>query len=292
MQNTITFEFFRIIGILFQYKYVPTTYMRHTYTKKIICCLKLKFNWMSYVLEMTPFQINKQVNIFFLHLTLGNLHERQLWNLISKPFNPKGWIDIEIELIASSPLYSPRHGKAQTLKTGFKGNRTEQGWRGHKTSNRNRHPIRILVHSGHFAVSSTLTSGHFLGMLRLRPIQQVHLRGLLRRNMAPGPALVPKVVQWRGILQLTGEVKAALQTCKEQPVVSGANCLPDVTFQPHSSTPGSWPPSHPQPSPYPGVRSYKFHRQLSSICMRRRLRGKNSVLCITQITRDVFRKGK
>ena len=65
MQNTITFEFFRIIGILFQYKYVPTTYMRHTYTKKIICCLKLRFNWMSYVLEMTPFQINKQVNIFF-----------------------------------------------------------------------------------------------------------------------------------------------------------------------------------------------------------------------------------
>lgn len=39
--------------------------MRHTYTKKIICCLKLKFNWMSHVLEMTPFQINKQVNIFF-----------------------------------------------------------------------------------------------------------------------------------------------------------------------------------------------------------------------------------
>ena len=152
-------------------------------------------------------------------------------------------------------------------------------------SNRNRHPILILDHSGHFALSSTLTSGHFLGMLRLRPIQQVHLRGLLRRNMAPGPALVPEVVQWGGILQLTGEVKAALQTCKEQSMVSGANCLPDVTFQPHS-TPGSWPPSH------PGVRSYKFHRQLSSIWMRRRLRDKNRVRCITRIMRDVFREGK
>lgn len=159
-------------------------------------------------------------------------------------------------------------------------------------SNRNRHPIHILDHSGHFAVSSILTSGHFLGMLRLRPIQQVHLRGLLRRNMAPGPALVPEVVQWRGILQLTGEVKAALQTCKEQSTVSGANCLPDVTFQPHSSTPGSWPRSHPQTSPNPGVRSYKYHRQLSSIWMRRRLRERNSVLCITQIMRDVFREGK
>lgn len=33
--------------------------------------------------------------------------------------------------------------------------------------------------------------------------------------MAPGPALIPVVVQGRRIFQLTGEVKAALQTCND-----------------------------------------------------------------------------
>lgn len=137
-----------------------------------------------------------------------------LFSFINK--SVKGWIDPEIGLATSSSSYSPRrHEEAQILQTGFKVNRMEQGWRSLKISNRKRHPSPILAHLGRFAVASTLTSGHLLGMLLFGPIQQVHLGSLLGRDTAPGPALVPKVVQWRGILQLTGEVKAALQTCKD-----------------------------------------------------------------------------
>lgn len=161
--------------------------------------------------------MNKQINIFFyiLHWEICMKESYEiLFSFINK--SVKGWIDPEIGLATSSSLYSPRrHEEAQILQTGFKGNRMEQGWRSLKISNRNRHPSPILAHLGRFAVASTLTSGHLLGMLLFGPIQQVHLGSLLGRDTAPGPALVPKVVQWRGILQLTGEVKAALQTCKD-----------------------------------------------------------------------------
>lgn len=73
----------------------------------------------------------------------------------------------------------------------------------------------ILAHPEHLAVASALTSGHLLGRLCLGSVQQVHLGGLLRGDTAPGPALVPEVMQWRGVLQLTGEVKAALQPCND-----------------------------------------------------------------------------
>lgn len=52
-------------------------------------------------------------------------------------------------------------------------------------------------------------------MLCLGPVQQVHLGGLLGGDAAPGPALVPEVMQRRGVLQLAGEVEAALQTCND-----------------------------------------------------------------------------
>ena len=120
-----------------------------------------------------------------------------------------------------------------------------------KIANRNRHTNPVLAHLGHFVVASTLTSGHLLGVLCLRPVQQVHLGGLLRGDSTPGPALVPEVVEWWGVLQLTGEVKAALQTCSD----SQRSVEQTVSQKKHSSiapappsAPGRWPSSHPQPS--------------------------------------------
>lgn len=109
--------------------------------------------------------------------------------------------------------------------------------------------------------------------------------GLLRRNMAPGPALVPEVVQWRNT-QLTGGVKAALQTY-EQSTVSGANCLPDVTFQPHSSRKLACDLIH-NLHPIQVWGAINFTGSLAPYGWRRLER--NSVLCITQIMRDVFRE--
>lgn len=76
----------------------------------------------------------------------------------------------------------------------------------------NRQLSLIRAHPG----SSPLTSGRLLRSFCLWPIQQVHLRGLLSGHMSPGPALVPVVVERRGIFQLTREVKAALQTCNDK----------------------------------------------------------------------------
>lgn len=205
---------------------------------------------------------------------------------------PKGWIDLEIELVASSPLYSPRHGKAQILKTGFKGNRIEQGWKIHKFQTEIDIPSTSWTTQDTLQCPLSLPLGISLECSASGPSNRSIWEASSEETWRQDRLWFPRLCSG-GILQLTGEVKAALQTCKEQSTVSGANCLPDVTFQPHSSTPGSWSlRSHPQPSPDPGVRNYKFHRQLSSIWMRRRLRERNSVLCITQIMRDVFREGK
>lgn len=75
----------------------------------------------------------------------------------------------------------------------------------------NRQLSLIRAHPG----PSPLTSGRLLRPFCLWPIQQVHLRGLLRGHTSPGPALVPVVVEGRGVLKLTGKVKAALQTCND-----------------------------------------------------------------------------
>lgn len=87
-----------------------------------------------------------------------------------------------------------------------------------------------------------LTSGHVPRVLSLRPIQQVHLRGFLGGHTAPGPALVARLMQRRGILQLTGEVKAAFQPCKDTVVrrsshlvsrTSQALSCPEIQPSPH-----------------------------------------------------------
>lgn len=75
----------------------------------------------------------------------------------------------------------------------------------------NRQLSLIRAHPG----PSPVTSGRLLRSFCLWPIQQVRLRGLLRGHTSPGPALVPVVVERRGILELTGKVKAALQTCND-----------------------------------------------------------------------------
>lgn len=104
----------------------------------------------------------------------------------------------------------------------------------------NRQLSLIRAHPG----SSPLTSGRLLRSFCLWPIQQVHLRGLLSGHTSPGPALVPVVVERRGIFQLTGEVKAALQTCNDK----GGHW--NTLFPKRGPGPlGVWPLPLPQPPP-------------------------------------------
>lgn len=125
----------------------------------------------------------------------------------------KGWIHLTIRLTCSLIHRSRSHGEAQIFKVYFQGAKGRAGLGKPLHFKGNRQVSLVLPPApGH----SPLTSGCLLRAVCLWPIQQVHLRGLLRGHTTPGPALVPMVVEGRGIFQLTGEVKAAFQTCNDK----------------------------------------------------------------------------
>lgn len=89
----------------------------------------LKFNWVSCFYLATLFQMDKQISTFsyILHweICMKESHEI-LFPLLGK--RVKGWTDLKIGLASSPSLHgSRRHGEAQILKAGFKGNRVEHG---------------------------------------------------------------------------------------------------------------------------------------------------------------------
>lgn len=139
--------------------------------------------------------------------------------------------------------------------------------------------------------ASTLTSGHLLGVLCLRPVQQVHLGGLLRGDAAPGPALVAKVMKGRGVLQLAGEIEAALQACKDSQWSVGRTVSP-------RGPPSPTPPLqegglHLIHNPHASrVDSGQVHSWLGSIWLKRGLREKKGIPCIIQVKGGIFREGR
>ena len=150
-------------------------------------------------------------------------------------------------------MHGPRtHGEAQILKAGFKGNRIEQGWRDLKIFKQ-----KLTFQPGPDP-SRTLCSGlcpylwaspwNALPQVRPtgpsgRPPRRGH--GARTSSGSQGHAVEGSTLARRGSRSCTPDLQ-------RQPAVSRARRFPNVTFQSHSPTFGSWPSSPTSLHPFLG----------------------------------------